>query len=175
MATAGKDAATVALEVSMSYTKEIAQSVIKEVSASVAKEVSASVTKETASFLLKIGSRNALLVAFAAGVVTGTAATLGTFYYLKRLESESATKKGLESTDETGNLVRRVDFTTGGSIIVKLSCYTQQSVLQFVKDLKENKIKHRLEEEFKKIGFDHELEITIECAKVVFQREYATR
>lgn len=163
MGEAAKGAAAAAFTVSMSYSKEVI------------KEVSPSVIKEVTSVIVKMDSRGALLAAFAAGVAAGSVMTLYTFHCLKRLESESATKRGLESTDETGNVVRSVDYSTGGSIIVKLSCYTQQSVLQFVKDLKENKIKRRLEEEFKKIGFDHELEVTIVCAKVVFQREYATR
>lgn len=167
MANESAAASTAVLKASVSFTKEVATSVIKE--------VSKSVIKETTSFFLKIDSHGALLAAFAAGMVAGSVTTLGTFYLIKRLESESATRRGLESTDETGNVVRSVDFVAGGSIIVKLSCYTQQSVLQFVKDLKGEKIKRRLEEEFKKIEFDHELEVTIVCAKVVFQREYATR
>lgn len=158
-AAVGKDAAGAALDLSLSY----------------AKEVSASVTKEFYSLLLKIDSPTALLVAFGAGALTMGALTLGAFYFGNQSDSESATKKGLESTDETGKVVRKVDDITGGSIIVILSCYTQQSVLQFVKDLKENKVKRRLEEEFKKIGFDNELEVTIVRAKVVFQKEYATR
>ena len=174
-AAAAKDAFAAVFEASMSLGTEITKSVTKEVSDSVTREVTTSFTKETASLLLKIGSHNSLLVAFAAGVVTAGAATLGAFYYLKQSESDSATKKGLESTDETGKVVRKVDFITGGSIIVKLSCYTLQSIVQFVKDLKENKIKRRLEEEFKKIGFDHELEVTIVHAQEVFQREYTTR
>ena len=153
-AAVAKDAARAALDVSLSYTKE----------------VSASVTKEVYSLFLRIDSSNALLLAIGAGAMT-----LGAFYIQYRLDSESATKKGLESTDETGEVVRKVDDITGGSIRVKLSCYSQHSVLQFVKDLREKEIKRRLEEEFKNIGFDYELEVTIVCAKVVFQREYATR
>ena len=153
-AAVAKDAARAALDLSMTYTKE----------------VSASVTKEVYSLFLKIDSRNALLLAFGAGVMT-----LGAFYIQYRSELERATKKVLESTDETGKYVRKVDDITEGSIRVKLSFYTQQDVLQFLKDLKESEIKLRLEEEFKEIGFNYELEVTIVCAKVIFQREYATR
>ena len=174
MANESAAAAAAVLEASVSYAKEVAASVTKEVSESVTKEVSTSVIKETASFFLKIDSHGAL-AAFAAGMVAGSVTTLGAFYLLKPSESEGAIRRGLESTDETGNALRRVNFVGAGSIIVKLSCYTPQSVLQFVMDLKENKIKRRLEEEFKKIEFDQKLEVTIVCAKVVFQREYATR
>ena len=62
-----------------------------------------------------------------------------------------------------------------GSIIVKLRCRTPQSVLQFVKDFKEKKVKRRLEEELKKIGFDKELEVTIVNGQEVFQREQELR
>ena len=157
-AAAAKDAARAALDLSMSYSKEI----------------STPVNKVAYSFLLKIRSPTTSFGTFGLGALMGVGA-FSAFYFHNQSKSESATKKGLESTDETGKVVRKVDDVKGGSVIVKLSCYTQQSVLQFVKDLKENKIKRRLEEEFKKIGFDNELEVTIVCAKVVFQREYATR
>lgn len=62
-----------------------------------------------------------------------------------------------------------------GSIIVKLRCHTPQSVLQFVKDFNEKKVKRRLEEELKKIGFDKELEVTIVNGQEVFQREQELR
>ena len=151
-----------------------AAAAVLEASVSYAKEVSTPVIQETASFFLKIDSHGAL-AAFAAGVMAGSAMTLGAFYLLKPSESEGAIRRGLESTDETGNALRRVNFVGAGSIMVKLSCYTPQSVLQFVNDLKGNKIKRRLEEEFKNIEFDQKLEVIIVCAKVVFQREYATR
>lgn len=89
--------------------------------------------------------------------------------------SKVAIKRSLEIRDENGKLEAEAKNMKISSITVELHCYTKQSVLQFVKDFKENEVKRRLEEEFKKIGFDEELEVTLVNAEEVFQREEELR
>ena len=134
-------------------------------------EVTASITREAFWISVKIDSP------FVAGVavVAGAAVTLGAFYLRYRWNTENAIRNSLERMNAIGAADPEVENIEEGSIIVKLRCHTPQSVLQFVKDFKEKKVKRRLEEEFKKIGFDKELEVTIINAQEVFQREQELR
>lgn len=117
---------------------------------------------------------------FSAALVGGFAglaglAGLATFATTNWSNSKVAIKRSLEIRDKNGILEAEAKNMKISSITVELHCYTKQSVLQFVKDLKENEVKHRLEEEFKKIGFDEELEVTLVNAEEVFQREEELR
>lgn len=47
------------------------------------------------------------------------------------------------------------------SVLVELRCYTKESFVSFMDDLESGKVKRRLEEEFEKIGYEAELEVTI--------------
>ena len=134
-------------------------------------EASAFVTREAFSISVKIDSPIVAGVALAAGA----AVTLGAFYLRYRWNTENAIRNSLERRNEIGAADPEVANIEEGSIIVKLRCHTQQSFLQFVKDFKEKKVKCRLEEEFKKIGFDQELEVTIVNTQEVFQREQELR
>ena len=134
-------------------------------------EASAFVTREALSISVKIDSPIVAGVALAAGA----AVTLGAFYLLHRRDTENATRNALEGRNEIGAADPEVANIEEGSIIVKLRFHTQQSFLQFVKDFKEKKVKRRLEEELKKIGFDKELEVTIVNTQEVFQREHEIR
>ena len=134
-------------------------------------EASASITREALSVSLKIDSPIVAGVALAAGA----AVTLGAFYLRYRWKTENAIRNSLEGMNAIGSADPEVTDIEEGSIIVKLRCHTPQSVLQFVMDFKEKKVKCRLEEEFKKIGFDQELEVTIENTQEVFQREQELR
>ena len=120
---------------------------------------------------MKIDSPIVAGVALAAGA----AVTLGAFYLRYRWKTENAIRNSLERRNEIGAADPEVANIEEGSIIVKLRCHTQQSFLQFVKDFKEKKVKRRLEEELKKIGFDKELEVTIVNTQEVFQREHEIR
>ena len=100
---------------------------------------------------------------------------LAAFVTTNWLNSKFAIRRSIEIRDENGKLEAEAKNMKIGSITVELHCYTKQSVLQFVKDLKENEVKRRLEEEFKKIGFDAELEVTLVNAEEVFQREEELR
>ena len=134
-------------------------------------EATASITREALSISVKIDSPVVAGVALAAGA----AVTLGAYYLRYRRNTENAIRNSLERRNELGEADPEVANIGEGSIIVELRCRTQQSVLQFVKDFKEKKVKGRLEEEFKKIGFDQELEVTIVNAQEVFQREHEIR
>lgn len=115
--------------------------------------------------------RPALAMALAAGLGVGVGAFAATNWW----NTERAIKESLNRKDENGKLVAEAKNMKINSITVELHCYTKQSVLQFVKDFKENEVKRRLEEEFKKIGFDAELEVTLVNAEEVFQREEELR
>ena len=134
-------------------------------------EASASITGGALSVSLKIDSPIVAGVALAAGA----AVTLGAFYLRYRWKTENAIRNSLERMNAIGAADPEVTNIEEGSIIVKLRCRTPQSVLQFVKDFKEKKVKRRLEEELKKIGFDEELEVTIVNGQEVFQREQELR
>ena len=134
-------------------------------------EASASITGGALSVSLKIDSPIVAGVALAAGAVV----TLGAFYLRYRWKTENAIRNSLERMNAIGAADPEVINIEEGSIIVKLRCHTPQSVLQFVKDFKEKKVKRRLEEELKKIGFDKELEVTIVNGQEVFQREQELR
>ena len=134
-------------------------------------DASAFVTREALSISVRIDSPIAAGIALAAGA----AVTLGAFYLRYRLNTENATRNALEGRNEIGAADPEVTNIEEGSIIVNLRCHTQQSFLQFLKDFKEKKVKRRLEEEFKKIGFDKELEVTIVNTQEVFQREHEIR
>lgn len=117
--------------------------------------------------------RPALAMALAAGLGVGVG--VGAFAATNWWSTERAIKESLNRKDENGKLVAEAKNMKINSITVELHCYTKQSVLQFVKDFKENEVKCRLEEEFKKIGFDAELEVTLVNAEEVFQREEELR
>ena len=139
-------------------------------------EATASITREALSISVKIDSPVVAGVALAGvALAAGAAVTLGAYYLRYRRNTENAIRNGLERRNELGEADPEVANIGEGSIIVELRCHTQQSVLQFVKDFKEKKVKGRLEEEFKKIGFDQELEVTIVNAQEVFQREHEIR
>ena len=55
------------------------------------------------------------------------------------------------------------------SVLVELRCYTNESFLSFMDDLESGKVKRRLEEEFAKVGYKGELEVTIVNEKDVYR------
>lgn len=53
-----------------------------------------------------------------------------------------------------------IDVRPTKSVLVELRCYTKESFLSFMDDLESGKVKRRLEEEFEKIGYEGELQVT---------------
>ena len=84
--------------------------------------------------------------------------------------SESAIRRTLER-----NFLGVVDpkvtnIEEGHSILTELLCSTETSFLVFLEDFETKRIKFRLEEEFKKIGFSTELDVTLRNAEKVYQQ-----
>ena len=104
----------------------------------------------------------------AGGVLAGIGmigcVTLGALFYKKPDLVTGAVKGALE-----GPGIQVVDIATG-SILVKLQCATKESFESFMKDFEEKKVKQRLEVEFKKIGFEDELEVTVTNDKEVYEK-----
>lgn len=57
-----------------------------------------------------------------------------------------------------------------GSIIVVLYCDTEDDLLSFVEAFETKKVEQRLKEEFRKIGFKGELEVTIIDDKELYEK-----
>ena len=119
------------------------------------------------SFSLKIADRP-----LAAGALVGVgvaAIALGAFYYRNPGLVMGAVRGALEGPG------LQVANIAPGSIIVKLLCNMKDSFLSFVEDFESNKVKQRLEEEFKKIGYKEELEVTIANDKDVYNKLHQIR
>ena len=71
-----------------------------------------------------------------------------------------ATRNALEG-NEAGVIDPEVMRIESGSIQVALVCHTEQSLLHFLRDFETGKVKERLEKEFRKLGCEEELEVTI--------------
>ena len=72
------------------------------------------------------------------------------------LLGEQAVKYALESQDR-----KVIDMQSTKSVLVQLCCYTKESFLSFMDDFESGKVKQRLEDEFEKVGYKGELEVTI--------------
>ena len=138
---------------------------------SAAFEATASITREAVSISLKIDSPVLAAVAFVGGAVV----TLGAFYLHNRRKTENAIRNSLERRNELGEADPVVANIGEGSILVELRCRTLQSYQQFMDDFCAGKVGARLEEEFKKIGFAQNLQVSILTPGVVFQREHKIR
>ena len=114
------------------------------------------------SFSLKIADRP-----LAAGALVGlgvAAIALGAFYYRNPELVTGAVRGALEGPG------LQVANIAPGSIIVELLSNTKDSFLSFVEDFESKKVKQRLEREFKRIGFDEELDVTIANEKAVYNK-----
>lgn len=138
---------------------------------SAALEATASITREAVSISLKIDSPVLAGVALVGGAVV----TLGAFYLHNRRKTENAIRNSLEGRNKLGEADPEVANIGEGSIFVELRCRTLESYQNFMDDFCAGKVGARLEEEFKKIGFDKELEVTIVNGQEVFQREQELR
>ena len=71
-----------------------------------------------------------------------------------------ATRNGLER-NEAGEINPEVMLIENGSILVELVCHTKESLLTFLEDFKAQRIKQRLEKEFRKLRCGEKLQVTI--------------
>lgn len=121
-------------------------------------------SEASCKFTLTIASERVAMLALAvAGAGVGVCA-LTTLWY-KRPE---AFKNAVSTA--VGALGARVCKIWSGSIFVELCCDTKESLLSFVEAFEAKKVKQRLEEEFRKIGFAEKLEVTITDEKDVYEK-----
>ena len=104
-----------------------------------------------------------------AGAVALGTFSLGALYLTRKVPAENAIRRGLERNDN-GVVDPEVRNITDGSILVELHCHTETSFLVFLKDFEKKTVKFRLEEEFKKIGFKDELDVTIRNEEEVYEK-----
>ncbi|KAM7441201.1 carbohydrate binding [Porites harrisoni] len=105
-----------------------------------------------------------------AGAVSVGALSLGAFYLACKGPSESAIRRALERKFLGVVDPKVTNIEDGHSILTELLCSTETSFLVFLEDFKTKRIKFRLEEEFKKIGFSTELDVTLRNAEKVYQQ-----
>ena len=109
------------------------------------------------SFSLKISSER-----LAAGALVVCAVTA--FWFRESELVYGAVQRALEA------LGAHVQNIISGSILVELHCDTKEGLLSFVEAFDTKKVKQRLEEEFRKIGLEEELEVTITNEKEVYEK-----
>ena len=105
-----------------------------------------------------------------AGAVSIGALSLGAFYLACKGPAENAIKRALERKIFGTGDPEVTNITDGHSILVQLYCHAETSLLLFLEDVETKTIKFKLEEEFKKIGFKEELNVSIRNAEKVNQR-----
>lgn len=76
----------------------------------------------------------------------------------------TAVKEALEAS---GRQV--VGVRPSESVLVELHCYTKESFVSLMDDFESGKVKRRLEEEFEKVGYKGELEVTIISGSDVYR------
>ena len=102
-----------------------------------------------------------------AGAVSIGALSLGAFYLACKGPAEGAIKRALERKIFGIVDPEVTNITDGHSILVELFCRTETSLLLLLEDFETKSLQFRLEEEFKKIGFKDELDVTIRNADKV--------
>ena len=135
-----------------------------------------SMSAGTSGFSVSLKIDNTILAGVTVlGVTVLGAGALTAYYLAHRRPAENAIRNGLEVTNETGEADPQVKSIETGSVIVELYCHTEDSLLQFVEDFEAKKVKQRLEEEFTKIGFDQDLDVTIINSKEVYKKVHEIR
>ena len=169
-------------------TSEMGKTVVKEATRSV---LDLSLTKNSLS--LKIENPWLAALAVLVGGVSVTASVV--FYIHRKHPAQPAERNAAERASENPEirralvdpvrnaLERNVDGVIdpevmtieNGSIQVTLLCRTEQSLLLFLDDFEAGKVKERLEKEFRKLGCEEELKVTISNLDEVYQRLNQTR
>ena len=105
-----------------------------------------------------------------AGAVSVGALSLGAFYLACKGPAEEAIRRALQRKifgEEDPNVTK---ITDGHSVLVEVTCSTETSFLVFLEDFETKTVKFRLEEEFKKIGFESELDVIIRNEEEVHEQ-----
>ena len=85
-----------------------------------------------------------------------------------------AARNALER-NEAGVINPEVVQVQNGSIQVALLCHTEQSLLLFLDDFEAGKVKERLEKEFRKLGCEEEVKVTVNNLDEVHKNLNRTR
>lgn len=123
-------------------------------------------TLSTPFFSISLKVENPIL----AGIISVGALSLGAFYLANKRSAERAVRNALEVRNKAGVVDPQVRNSEQGSLLVDLHCHSEQRFLEFVKDFEDEKVKHRLEEEFAKIGFRGNLLVTIRNVDEVYRK-----
>ena len=110
-----------------------------------------------------------------AGAVSVGALSLGAFYLACKGPSEDAIRRALERRLFGVVEPKVTKIKDGHSILIELLCSTEASFLLFLEDFEAKTTKFRLEEEFKKIGFKADLDVTIRNAETVYKQAMQIR
>ena len=107
--------------------------------------------------------------AWLAGALAIGGLSLAAFYISRKYPSQNAVRNALDGNvgGEVDPEVRAID---AGSILVELFCRTKRSFMSFVDDFEAKRVKLRLGEEFKKIGYKETLEVTIVNHQEVYEK-----
>lgn len=166
-------------------TSEMGETVLKE-----ATKAAVDLSFKMRDYLVSVKIENDLV---AAGLGIGVLA-LGVFYIHRRYPAQPAERNAAERALENPGVLARVEALLNalerneagvidpevmrmenGSIHVTLLCHTEQSLLLFLDDFKAGKVKERLEKEFRKLGCEEELKVTISNLDEVHKRLNQTR
>ena len=109
-----------------------------------------------------------------AGLVVAGALSLGAYYLSRRQHTDNAIRNALER-NEDGVVDPEARRIANGSILVELFCHTEKSFLSFMDDFEAKRTKLRLEEEFRKIGYEEELDVAINNSEEVYHKAYQLR
>ncbi len=127
----------------------------------VSASASAGPSRFSFAFRLRIFDRR-LAAAAAAGAATACAVTA--LYNSEPGQVRNAVEEAVE------DFKAHVRKTWRGSIIVELYCNTEDDLLSFVEAFETKKVEQRLQEEFRKIGFKGELEVTVLNDKELYEK-----
>ena len=159
-------------EALMEYPREIGTSALRGTAKSTLE-----LSLKTGEYLVSLKIENSWVVGVCGVGVIGLAAFYIHRKYPKPLAAERrAAKLAAENpivsaiVDAIRNVLERneagennpeVMLIENGSILVELVCHTEESLQTFLDDFEELRIKQRLEKEFRKLGCEEELQVTI--------------
>lgn len=101
---------------------------------------------------------------------------IGAYYLANKRRCEEAIRNALQRNNEDAGADPEVrNIRDGHSILVDLCCHSEQSFLSFVDDFKAGLTKLKVNEQFRNIGFDEELKVTINNLEDMYKQLYNIR
>ena len=108
--------------------------------------------------------------AWLAGAVSVGALSLGAFYLACKGPAEEAIRRALQRKIFGVEDPKVTKIADGHSVLVEVICNTETSFLVFLEDFEMKTVKFRLEDEFKKICFNKELDVNIRNEEAVYEQ-----